>query len=98
VEKATPADLEKLVLVVVNGKPIRVRKKITWSTKYRAKRALKEELWGASATGFLVSLLLHNFLYGLSVITHHISTLHYLFEFLHAVFFIIAISIMKICN
>ena len=50
-------------------------------------------LTGASAAGFFVSILLHNFLYALAVITSHIVVLKYFFEFLHATFFIIAIFV-----
>ena len=50
-------------------------------------------LTGASAAGFFVSTLLHNFLYALAIITSHIVILKYIFEFLHATFFIIAIFV-----
>lgn len=53
-------------------------------------------LTGASSAGFLVSVLLHNFLYALAVITSHIKGLHYLFEVLHAAFFIAGIFICPI--
>lgn len=50
-------------------------------------------LTGASAAGFFVSVLLHNFLYGLSEIIRHITLLHYLTEALHVTFFIIAVLV-----
>ena len=50
-------------------------------------------LTGASAAGFFVSTLLHNFLYALAIVTSHIVILKYIFEFLHATFFIIAIFV-----
>ena len=53
-------------------------------------------LTGASSVGFLLSVLLHNFLYALSVLVQHVSLLHNLAEFLHATFFIIGIFIYPI--
>lgn len=50
-------------------------------------------LTGASVVGFLVSVLLHNFFYALAVVTEHIAALHYLFEFLHAIFFLVAVFV-----
>ena len=50
-------------------------------------------LTGVSSAGFLVSVLLHNFLYGAAVVTSHITALTHLMEFLHAAFFIMAIFI-----
>ena len=50
-------------------------------------------LTGASAAGFFVGILLHNFLYALAVIANHIIILKYIFEFLHVTFFIIAIFV-----
>ena len=47
-------------------------------------------LTGGSAAGFFVGVLLHNFLYGAAVLTKEIIVLHYLFEFLHVAFFLIA--------
>lgn len=49
-------------------------------------------LTGVSASGFLVSVLLHNLLYALSTITHFL-VLKYLFEVFHIAFFISAIFI-----
>jgi len=53
-------------------------------------------LIGASLVGFLVSVLLHNFLYGLSVISQHIFLLSRLAEILHAFFFLVAIFVCPI--
>jgi len=50
-------------------------------------------LTGISVLGFFVSVLLHNFLYGAAVLTSQIAILHYLFEVLHVVFFLIAIFV-----
>ena len=50
-------------------------------------------LTGISAAGFFVSILLHNFLYALAIVTSHIIILKYIFEFLHATFFIIAMLV-----
>lgn len=53
-------------------------------------------LMGLSSSGFLASVLLHNFFYALGVLTVNISLLHYLFEFLHAGFFIIGVVVCPI--
>lgn len=50
-------------------------------------------LTGASAAGFLVSVLLHNFLYGLGIVIGHIILLNYLIETLHILFFFIAVFV-----
>ena len=71
---------------------------IVTTVKKKVKGKLKKFLilTGASAAGFFVSVLLHNFLYALGVLAKDIKVLHYLFEFLHAAFFIIAIFICPI--
>ena len=48
-------------------------------------------LTGVSSVGFLVSVLLHNFFYGLAIITANITPLKYLMEGLHVAFFLIGI-------
>ncbi|MBU1110173.1 hypothetical protein KKB83_00960 [Patescibacteria group bacterium] len=48
-------------------------------------------LTGSSAAGFLVSVLLHNFLYGLAVVTENIPLLHYSAETLSIIFFFVSI-------
>jgi hypothetical protein len=50
-------------------------------------------LTGASAAGFFVSVLLHNFLYALNVITSDIIILRYLTEVLHVTFFLMAVFV-----
>ncbi len=50
-------------------------------------------LTGASAAGFVVSAILHNLFYGLSLITEQITVLRYTMEGLHIVFFIVAVPI-----
>ena len=45
-------------------------------------------LTGASAVGFFLGVLLHNFFYALAIIVQNIAPLHYLIEILHVVFFI----------
>jgi len=50
-------------------------------------------LTGISAAGFFVSVLLHNFFYGLGVMARQIVVLSCLLEILHVLFFIIAIFI-----
>jgi len=53
-------------------------------------------LTGASAVGFLVGVILHNFFYGLGMVTGHIIILKYVTEALHVAFFIIAILVCPI--
>lgn len=50
-------------------------------------------LTGASATGFFISVFLHNFLYAAAILTSQITLLRYLFEVLHTVFFFIAVPL-----
>ncbi len=50
-------------------------------------------LTGISATGFFVSVFLHNIFYGLSIITNQIPILSFVMEMLDIAFFIIAIFI-----
>ena len=50
-------------------------------------------LVGASAAGFFVCVVLHNFLYALNVITSDIVILRYLTEVLHVSFFLIAVLV-----
>jgi len=51
---------------------------------------------GFSSSGFLVSVVLHNLLYALGILTISIVPLHYLCEFLHVVFFIIGVVLCPI--
>ena len=53
-------------------------------------------LTGASAVGFLVGVILHNFFYGLGMVTGHIIVLKHVTEALHVAFFIIAILVCPI--
>lgn len=48
-------------------------------------------LTGASSVGFLVSVVLHNFFYGLGIIAANITILKYLMEGLDVIFFLIGI-------
>jgi len=50
-------------------------------------------LTGASAFGFFVFVFLHNAFYALTVVSENIIVLKYFFEFLHAIFFLVAIPI-----
>lgn len=50
-------------------------------------------LTGASAAGFFVFVLLHNFLYALGIVAEHIIVIKYLAEILHITSFIIAVFI-----
>jgi len=63
--------------------------------KKKVKGRLKKFLilTGASSVGFLIGILLHNFLYAAAVLTSQIVVLHYLFEVLSAVFFFMAIPV-----
>jgi len=53
-------------------------------------------LTGISATGFFISIILHNFFYALAILTNQIIILKYLMEALHVVFFIISIPVCPI--
>ena len=50
-------------------------------------------LTGGSAGGFLISVLLHNFLYGLAMMVGGVSWLYSLVEILHVAFFMTAIFV-----
>ena len=50
-------------------------------------------LTGSSASGFLIGVLLHNFLYGLGMVFNHISWLYSLMEVLHVAFFLMAVLV-----
>ena len=69
---------------------------LTWKEKIEG--ALKKFLMltGVSATGFIISVLLHNFFYALNMITGHITILKYLTEGLHAMFFFLSIPIFPL--
>ena len=68
---------------------------IFFTVKEKIEGALRKFLIlaGASAAGFFISVLLHNFLYALGVITSHITVLRYLMEILYVTFFLIAIFV-----
>ncbi len=66
---------------------------LTTKSKIKGKHKKLLMLTGISAAGFFVSILLHNLLYALAIVASHIIILKYIFEFLHAVFFIIAIVV-----
>jgi len=53
-------------------------------------------LTGVSSSGFLASVVLHNFFYALGVLTINFVVLHYFFEFLHAAFFLVGIVVCPI--
>lgn len=53
-------------------------------------------LTGFSSIGFLIGVLLHNFLYALGIIFEDIIILKYLMEILHVIFFFISIPISPI--
>ena len=69
---------------------------LTIKSKIKGKQRKYLILTGISAAGFFVSILLHNFLYALAVISSHVVILKYLFEFLHATFFIVAVIICPV--
>ena len=50
-------------------------------------------LLGASLVGFLIFVVLHNLFYALAQISAHIVVLGQLLEYLHAVFFLVAILV-----
>ena len=66
---------------------------LTVKSKIKGKHRKLLILTGASAAGFFVSILLHNLLYALAIVAGHIVLLKYVFEFLHIVFFILAIVV-----
>ena len=53
-------------------------------------------LTGASASGFLIGVILHNLVYALTMITSHIIILTNIFEIIHVAFFFLAIPICPI--
>lgn len=57
------------------------------------KKPLKQFLLilGISLIGFIISAVLHNFFYALSVVTKDISTLKFIYEVLHGTFFLIGV-------
>ena len=69
---------------------------LTIKSKIKGKQRKLLILSGVSAAGFFVGILLHNLLYALAIISSHIVILKYLFEFLHATFFIIAVIVCPI--
>ncbi|MBU0898335.1 MAG: hypothetical protein KKB03_00935 [Nanoarchaeota archaeon] len=71
---------------------------IRFTLKSKIEKNLKTFLLltGFSAVGFLVCTLLHNFFYGLAVITEHIILLKYLMESLHVMFFLVSIIVCPI--
>ena len=66
---------------------------LTVKSKIKGKHRKLLILTGVSAAGFFVSILLHNFLYALAIVVSHIIVLKYIFEFLHATFFILAVLV-----
>ena len=66
---------------------------LTVKSKVKGKHRKLLMLTGISAAGFFVSILLHNLLYALAIVANHIVVLRYAFEFLHVVFFILAIVV-----
>ena len=53
-------------------------------------------LTAGSVVGFFVCVILHNLLYALALLTTNIPILHYFFEVLHVIFFLIAIPLCPI--
>jgi hypothetical protein len=66
---------------------------LTVKSKIKGKHRKLLLLTGVSAAGFFVSIVLHNLLYALAIVASHIIVLKYIFEFLHAAFFILAILV-----
>jgi len=66
---------------------------LTVKSKIKGKHRKLLLLTGVSAAGFFVSIVLHNLLYALAIVASHIIVLKYIFEFLHAAFFILAIPV-----
>jgi len=66
---------------------------LTTKSKIKGKHRKFLLLTGVSAAGFFVSIFLHNFFYALAIVSSQIVVLKYIFEFLHTVFFLLAIPI-----
>lgn len=66
---------------------------LTVKSKIKGKHRKLLILTGVSATSFFVGILLHNFLYAMAIVASQIIILKYIFEFLHAVFFILAVIV-----
>ncbi len=66
---------------------------LTAKSKIKGKQRKFLILTGVSATGFFISILLHNLLYALAIVSAQIVILKYLFEFLHATFFIVGVIV-----
>ena len=66
---------------------------LTLKLKIKKKLKMFLILTGASAVGFLAGVILHNFFYGLGMITGHTIILKYATEALNVAFFIIAILV-----
>ena len=63
---------------------VRKQKLNPWTKKYLL-------LTGVGATGIFVCILLHNFFYALAIISQNILALKFIFEILHAGFFLIGV-------
>jgi len=66
-----------------------------FTIKEKVKGLLKKLLilTGSSGAGFFIFVILHNLFYALGIITSHIIILKYLMEFLHVVFFLVAVIV-----
>jgi hypothetical protein len=65
--------------------------------KSKKKKKLFLLLTGSSAALILPSVILHNMFYAFAILAENIILLKYLFEFLHGMFFIIALIIAPLC-
>jgi len=66
---------------------------LTLKRKVKGKLGKFLFLTGGSSMAFLISVLLHNFLYAGAVLASNIKWLHFLLEILHAGFFLIGIIV-----
>ena len=66
---------------------------LTVKSKIKGRHKKLLILTGVSAVGFFVGILLHNLLYALAIVSSQIAILKYLFEFLQATFFIVAVIV-----
>jgi len=64
---------------------------LSWESKLEKKLKVFLILTGASAIGFPVFVILHNFFYALGVLAGNIVVLKSIMEFLHAAFFLIGL-------
>ncbi|MEN8252270.1 MAG: hypothetical protein ABFQ53_01685 [Patescibacteria group bacterium] len=66
---------------------------LTWKSDIKGKLRLFLLLSGTCGTGFMISVVLHNLLYAMSILTEDIFLLKYFFEALHVFFFLVGVFV-----